>query len=106
VTVAENSPQSVIHLGDVFGTMNGLQHAGGLQLSLLGNTRPGLVTTDLSDLDLTLSYAPGHCGTATITVGATDANDVFVKVSILVTVRPLKPAVLHGVSLIPAGPSR
>jgi hypothetical protein len=106
VTVAENSPESVIHLGAVFGAMNGIQHAGGLQLSLLGNTKPGLVTTDLSDMDLTLTYTPGHCGTATITVGATDANDVFVKVSILVTVRPLKPAVIRGVSLNAAGTSR
>src|SRR5262249_60171172 len=106
VTVAENSPETVIHLGDVFGAMNGIQHAGGLQLSLLGNTKPGLVTTDLSDMDLTLTYTPGHYGTATITVGATDANDVLVQVTILVTVCPMKPAVMRGVSLIPAGPSR
>jgi hypothetical protein len=106
VTVAENSPETVIHLGNVFGAMNGIQHAGGLQLSLLGNTKPGLVTTDLSDMDLTLTYSPGHHGTATITVGATDVNDVCVKVTILVTVRPLKPAATRGVSLIQAGPSR
>jgi hypothetical protein len=106
VTVAENSPETVIHLGNVFGAMNGIQHTGGLQLSLLGNTKPSLVTTDLSDMDLTLTYTPGHCGTATITVGATDVNDKFVKVTILVTVRPLKPAVTRGVSLTPAGPSR
>jgi hypothetical protein len=106
VTVEENSSETVIHLGEVFGAMNGLQHAGGLQVSVLGIKNPGLVTTDLSDMDLTLTYAPGKCGKATITVGATDANDVYAKLIILVTVRPSKSAVLRGAALIPAGPSR
>jgi hypothetical protein len=107
VTVNENSPETVIHLGNVFGAMRGIQYAHGLQLSMLGNNNPGLVTTDLSDMDLTLTYAAGKHGKATITVGATDANDVFVKVTILVTVRPWKPAITASSNVsTTAGPSR
>jgi len=92
VTVMENSPDTVIDLGAVFGAMPGIHHEDGLQLSMLGNTNSRLVRTDLSDTDLTLTYARGKYGTATITVGATDADGVSVRETILVTVRPRPPA--------------
>src|SRR5262249_54230483 len=88
VTVDENAPESIVHLGPVFGAMSGIQHGDGLQLSILGNTNSHLVTADLSGTDLTLTFAPGMSGTATITVGATDADGVSVQVTVLVTVRP------------------
>jgi hypothetical protein len=102
VTVAENSPATVIDLDAVFGAMSGLHHQDGLQLSMLGNTNSGLVRTDLSEAELTLSYAPWQSGKSTVTVGATDADGVSVQENILVTVLPLntttgaKPATRTG----------
>jgi hypothetical protein len=89
VTVVENSPATVINLNTVFAGVSGLQHQDGLQMSLMGNTNPGLVRTDLSKAELTLNYTRGQSGTATIIVAATDADGVCVKESILVAVLPL-----------------
>jgi hypothetical protein len=89
VTVMENSPKSVIDLLPIFEQMSGIQPDDGLQLSLLGNTNPGLVATSLSEGELSLTYTPSKCGTATIIVGATDADGVSVRENILVTVLPL-----------------
>jgi hypothetical protein len=91
VTTDENSPATVIALGAVFAAMSEIHAKDGLRLSILGNTNSGLVKTDLSGADLTLTYARGKNGTATITVGATDADGVSVREIILVTVRPLAP---------------
>jgi hypothetical protein len=88
VTVAENSPKTVIDLGAVFANISGIRHEDGLQLSMLGNTNPGLVQTALSEMELTLNYAPGKSGTATILVGAADADGVSVLENIFVTVLP------------------
>jgi hypothetical protein len=102
VTRDENSTASVIDLGAVFAAMRDIHPRGGLQLSILGNTNPGLVTTDLSGADLTLTYARGKHGTATITVGATDADGVSVRETIFVTVRPRPPAPTAGTVAGPA----
>jgi len=91
VTVVQDSPETVIDLGAAFATVRGLQHGDGLKLSILGNTNSGLVSTDLSEAALTLSYARGKCGAATITVCATDADGVSAKQAFLVTVRPSQP---------------
>jgi hypothetical protein len=98
VTVRENSPATVIDLGLVFAEMSGIQHEDGLQMSLLGNTNPGLVKTDLSEGELGLTYTPSKTGKATIIVGATDADGVSVREDILVTVLPLPPANTGGPS--------
>ncbi len=103
VTVAQNAPDTVIDLGAVFAGMTGLHHADGLKLAILGNTNSGLVKTDLSEASLTLAYAPGKCGTATITVAATDADGVSVKQAILVTVRPASPAGAVTTAFAPTG---
>src|SRR5262249_19599487 len=92
VTVRENSAPTVIDLGNVFAGMSGIQHDEELQLSVLGNTNAGLVQTDLSDGELTLTYSPSQWGSATIMVGATDADGVSVQENIVVTVLPLTPA--------------
>jgi hypothetical protein len=88
VTVAENSSETVIDLGAAFAAVSGLQHGDGLKLSVLRNTNPGLVSTDLSEAALTLTYARGKYGRATITVCATDADGVSAKRTIVVTVLP------------------
>jgi hypothetical protein len=103
VTVNANAAPSVIDLGPVFAAMGGLQNEDGLQLSMLGNTNPGLVTTDLSETELTLTYVPGQSGTATITVGATDADGVSARETLFVTIVPAHPAAPAGASSIPAG---
>jgi hypothetical protein len=103
VTVFENSPATVIDLSAAYSSVSGLQHGDGLKFSILGNTNPGLVKTSLSEAALTLTYAAGKSGTATITVCATDADGVSVKRTILVTVRPLSPAIVIAVSPPPPG---
>jgi hypothetical protein len=92
VSVAPNCPETVIDLGAVFGAMGGIQHGGGLQFAVLGNTNPGLVQTDLSEALLTLTYTRGQYGTAAVTVGATDADGVSVQLTLVLTVRPPFPA--------------
>jgi hypothetical protein len=89
VTILENSPASVIDLGPLFAQISSVHPAEGLQLSLLGNTNPGLVKTDLSEGELTLTFAASQCGTASITVGATDADGASMRENILVIVLPI-----------------
>jgi hypothetical protein len=103
VTVMESSPESVLNMDLVFAEMGGLQHEDGLQLSLLGNTNTSLVTTDLSESELSLAYTPGQCGTATITVGATDADGVSAQESILVMVIPLNMMSMATTASAPTG---
>jgi hypothetical protein len=93
VTVAQNSAETTINLGPVFAANGGLQQDDGLQLSLVGNTNSGLVSTDLSEAMLTLTYKGGQYGTATITVSATDGDGVSVQQTLLITVTPLTPVV-------------
>jgi hypothetical protein len=100
--VPENAAATVIPLGAIFAAMKDIHAKDGLQLSILGNTSPGLVKTDLSGADLTLSYARGKCGTAAITVGATDIDGVSVRQIILVTVSPVQPVVTGGPVAVPA----
>jgi hypothetical protein len=99
----ENSPETVIDLGAVFAEVSSIQHQDGLQLALLGNTNAGLVKTDLSEKELTLTYTASKYGTATIIVAATDAEGVSVQENILVMVLPLNPTNTGGSSSIPAG---
>jgi hypothetical protein len=104
VTVNENSSATVINLGATFRAVSGLQHGDGLKLSILGNSNSALVKPGLSEAALTLTYVRGKCGTATITVCATDADGVSVKQTLLVTVRPLVAAAPAPVSPAPARP--
>src|SRR5262245_9710814 len=93
VRVTENAPETVIDLSAAFGAMTGIQHRDGLRLRLLGNTNAGLIRTELSEAVLTLTYTRGRCGTASITVAATDADGVSVQRTIQVTVSPPMPKV-------------
>jgi hypothetical protein len=105
VTVDQDSPETVIDLEAAFATARGLQHGDGLKLVILGNTNSGLVSTDLSEAALTLSYARGKSGVATINVCATDADGVSAKQTFLVTVRlPRPPAAVRAAPLPPSLP--
>ena len=102
VTVNENSPATVIDLGAAFNAVSGLQHGDGLKLSILGNTNSALVKPSLSGAALSLTYSRGKCGTATITVCATDADGVSVKRTLVVTVRAPVAAAPVALSPTPA----
>lgn len=103
VTVGENSTKSVIDLCPLFAQSSGVRPEDGVQLSLLGNTNPALVKPELSEGELTLTYAPSRYGTATITVGAITADGSCMRENILVTVLPPPPTNFGVSSLIPAG---
>ena len=57
-----------------------------LTYSVINNTNPGLVTPSLSNNRLTLQYAAGQSGNATITIRAFDRFGAFVDASFQVTV--------------------
>jgi hypothetical protein len=80
--------ETIINLDSIFAAQSGLQYLDGLQWSMLGNTNAALVTTDLSESELAIKANPGQWGTATITVGATDADGVSEQESIFVGVWP------------------
>ena len=105
VTVDENSSATVINLRTAFAGVSGLRLNDGLKLSILGNSNSLLVKPALSEAALSLTYARGKCGTATITVCATDADGVSVKQTVLVTVRPPVVATPVPASAMPARPS-
>jgi hypothetical protein len=96
VTVAANTPKTVIDLGPIVGALGGLQQAAGLHLSVLGNTNSGLVQAGLSASKLVLNYGPGKFGEATVTVCATFPDGVSVQGQVLVTVLPPKIAAANG----------
>ena len=100
VTVGENSTKSVIDLCPLFAQSSGVRPEDGVQLSILGNTNPALVTPELSEGELTLTYAPSRYGTATITVGVITADGSCMRENILVTVLPPHPTNLGVSSLI------
>ena len=58
-----------------------------LKLKVKSNTNPGLVTPTLSGKALTLAYAPGATGSATITLMAKDPTKAKVLTSFTVTVQ-------------------
>ena len=100
VTVGETFTQSVIDLCPRFAQSSGVRPEDGVQLSILGNTNPALVTPELSEGELTLTYAPSRYGTATITVGVITADGSCMRENILVTVLPPHPTNLGVSSLI------
>jgi hypothetical protein len=110
VTVDQDAPKLLMDLGPVFGNIRDLHPEDGLRFSMLGNTNSGLVTGTLSEAELTLTFAPGRYGTATLAVAATDANDVCAQATLAVTVRPRlftlppsKPVSPAGTSPLPTG---
>ena len=60
-----------------------------LTYSVVSDSNPGLVTASLTNEDLTLHYAAGKSGVATITVRATDSLGATVNQSFTVSVVPL-----------------
>ena len=89
VTVQQDETDTVVNLWEAFDDYNDPDHL--LAYAVVGNTSPGLFTaTTVSSAGgtLTLDYAPGRSGQATLTVRATDRSGQFVDTSFLVTVTP------------------
>jgi hypothetical protein len=103
VVVDQDSPETVLELGTAFGARSGLQQGDGLKLSVLSNTNPALVKTELSEATLTCTYARGKSGTAIVIVAATDGDGVSVRQSVEVTVRPPAVAGVPTVTLTSVG---
>ena len=86
VTVNEDAAATVLSLGPVF------YDAAALTYVVAGNTAPALLTANVSDGDLTLTYLPNQFGTSDITVRATDAAGAYVEDTFTVTVNPVNDA--------------
>ena len=81
--VDEDAPDSVLDLVGAF------DDVASLTLSVIDNTNPSLVSTNLVGTDLTLSYLPDQNGLAGVTVRGTAADDSYTDVSFLVRVNPI-----------------
>jgi len=103
ITVPANAPASVIDLDALFIEASGGHPEGGMQLSVVGNSNPGLVKPSLSDGELTLTYTPSKTGKATITVGVTNADGSSVRETIAVTVLAPPPKIGAGSPPSPTG---
>jgi cyclophilin family peptidyl-prolyl cis-trans isomerase len=77
---------AIVNSVTVQSTGGGGGGAEGLSFSVVNNTNTALVSTAIVDGNLTLTYAPGQTGTATITVQATDQFGLSVQTTFTVTV--------------------
>jgi len=90
VTVDEDSGSDLLDLSATFhdpDLLDALPDT--LTLTVTGNTNPGLVTTSVDGMELTLSYVPLHDGTTDITVRATDGDSNWIEDTFTVTVNPI-----------------
>ena len=85
ITVNQDSVPSVVDLSSVFSDPDD----DALALSVASNDNAGLVAASLDGMNLTLSYAPGQSGQATIVVHATDPGGLFAEDTFVVTVNAL-----------------
>jgi hypothetical protein len=88
-SVDEDDPETILDLAAVF---DDVDLGDTLTLSIVGNTNPGVVTTNLVDDELTLSYAPDGEGPASITVRGTDSAGASASDTFIVTVNPINDA--------------
>jgi hypothetical protein len=87
VAVQEDAGSSVIDLSTVLANWQGMQQGRGLRLSIVDNTNRTLVNARLVESELTLTYTRGQQGSATVTVGATNAAGVSVQVKFAIVVQ-------------------
>jgi hypothetical protein len=92
VVVDQDAPNTAVPLFDSFADAQ--DGDGALYYGLIGNTNVGLFSAVMIDNVtglLTLDYAPGASGAATLTVRATDTGGASVQAAFNVTVRPVAP---------------
>jgi hypothetical protein len=89
VAADEDDPDTIIDISNVFDDPDFPGDT--LVFSVTGNTNTGMVTTNIVDGELTLSYVSDQYGTAEVTVRATDQNGAGVSVedTFTVTVAPV-----------------
>jgi len=85
VTVDEDAANTVLGLSGFFDDQD---FGDLLAFMIVGNTNTGLVTTNLTDEQLTLVYTADQNGTTEITVRATDLSDIWIEDTFTVTVNP------------------
>ena len=95
---AEQDTPATIDLASSFADVD--QSAATLSFAVVGASNPALVTgLSLDGSKLTLSFAPGGTGSATVTVRATDARGLYVETTFDVNVAPT--VTLPTVQLLP-----
>jgi hypothetical protein len=87
VRVPVNTPSTTIDVVTLL-TNLGVDDMEERELSVTGNTNPGLVQAQAADDDLILRYTAGQTGTATIKVDAIDVAGMAVRLEVAVTVTP------------------
>ena len=101
VDVAVNAPDKVIDLRTYIPNWDAVPSDQTPRLSIVRNTNRGLVTADISDTELTLSFARGQSGTATVTVAVQDASGATAQISFVITVQD---AVVSAPVRLPSSP--
>jgi hypothetical protein len=89
VNVPQDAPDTVVNLWAGFDDV--ADEDGQLAFAVVGNTNPALFSSTAitpANGRLTLDYAPGQTGQATLTVRATDTGGLFTEASFVVTVTP------------------
>src|SRR5207253_3228412 len=108
VNVTANAPDTVLNLFAAFDDSTDPDNA--MTYSVAGETNPALfssTTINPAAGTLTLDYAPGQVGQATITVRATDTRGLFTETSFVVSVATPPPvAVTQSVFLFQTAPLR
>lgn len=84
ITVLQDAEPSVVNLYDVFSDAEDADNV--MTYTVENNSNPALVTPAINGSDLTLTYAPGGTGSASITVRATDTGTLFVEDTFTVNV--------------------
>ncbi|MBC6608743.1 hypothetical protein H8B13_18085, partial [Hymenobacter sp. BT188] len=99
ITVPKNSPPTQLNLATVFTDNAGVDN---LTLSVTGNADPNVISTAISGLTLTLTYAADAVSAADLTIRATDADGLYVedtfKVIISATPPPDGATALHRIN--------
>jgi hypothetical protein len=101
VDVAVNAPDKVIDLRTYIPNWDAVPSDQTPRLSIVRNTNRDLVTADISDTELTLSFARGQSGTATVTVAVKDASGASTQISFVITVQN---AVVSAPVRLPSAP--
>jgi hypothetical protein len=89
VSVTRDAPDTVVNLWAGFDDV--ADEDAQLAFAVVGNTNPGLFSSTAitpANGRLTLDYAPGQTGQATLTLRATDTGGLFTETSFVVTVTP------------------
>ncbi|MCZ6617137.1 MAG: tandem-95 repeat protein, partial [Gammaproteobacteria bacterium] len=89
VTTFEDAPDLALDLSSVFGDVDIATNGDSLTLSVESFTGAVIETASMSGFDLYIALLPDQNGAATVTVRATDSENLFVETTVDVTVTPV-----------------